>query len=73
TEYFKSFDKEESVLTWHKSNRNGDVVWIASMVSINSYFKNNKKEFALNSTMVLAKQEGTWKFVQRHISNISCE
>ena len=72
-EIFKTFDKEESILTWHKSGGSGDVVWIAGMTSINTYFKNNKKEFALNWTMVLAKQKGTWKFVQRHISNISCE
>jgi ketosteroid isomerase-like protein len=72
-ELFKSFDKEESTLTWHLAGTQGDVVWIAGMTHINGYMKNNKKEFALNWTMVLAKEEGTWKFVQRHISNISCE
>jgi uncharacterized protein (TIGR02246 family) len=72
-ELFKSFDKEESTLTWHQAGTQGDVVWIAGMTHINGYIKNNKKEFALNWTMVLIKEEGTWKFVQRHISNISCE
>ena len=72
-ELFKTFDKEESTLTWHKTGRHGDVVWGAGMTHVNGYMKNNKKEFALNWTMVLSKEEGTWKFVQRHISNISCE
>ena len=72
-EYFKAFDKEESTLTWYKADNRGDVVWAAGMSHINTYFKNKKSEFALNWTLVLVKQDGTWKFVQRHISNISCE
>lgn len=72
-EYFKAFDREEYTLTWHKAGTLGDVVWAAGMSHINSYFKNKKREFALNWTLVLVKQDGTWKFVQRHISNISCE
>lgn len=72
-EIFKTFDKEESTLTWHKEGEKGDVVWVAGMTHVNGYVKNEKREFALNWTMVLVKQDGTWKFVQRHISNISCE
>ncbi|MDB4303747.1 nuclear transport factor 2 family protein [Desulfosarcina sp.] len=72
-EYFKAFDKEESTLTWHKTGKNGDVVWVSGMTHIRSFFKNNKRDFAINWTSVLSKQDGTWKFVQRHISNISCE
>lgn len=72
-EYFKTFDKEESTLTWYKMGKNGDVVWISGMTHISSFFKNNKHEFAINWTSILSKQDGAWKFVQRHISNISCE
>jgi len=72
-EYFKAFDKEEWTLTWHKFDNLGDVVWASGMSNINTYFKNKKGEFALNWSLVLVKKDSAWKFVQRHISNISCE
>ena len=73
TEYFNTFDKEEGTLTWYKAGHQGDVVWAAGMSRIRSYLKNVEREFGLNWTLVLSKRDGTWKFVQRHISNISCE
>lgn len=72
-EYFKAFDKEESTLTWYKAGSQGDVVWVSGMSHIDTYFKNQKTQFALNWSLVLVKQDGAWKFAQRHISNISCE
>jgi len=72
-EYFKTFDKEEHTITWHKAGNHGDVLWIAGMTHINGYLKNKKSEFGINWTLVLSKQDGAWKFVQRHMSNISCQ
>ena len=72
-EYFKAFDKEEATLTWYKAGSHGDVVWASGMSHVNTYMKNQKREFALNWSLVLVKLDGTWKFAQRHISNISCE
>jgi ketosteroid isomerase-like protein len=71
--YFDAFDKEEGTLTWHQAGHQGNVVWVAGMSTINSYFKNEKTEFAMNWTFVLEKKDGAWKIVQRHISNISPE
>lgn len=71
--YFSAFDKEEGTLTWRRAGHQGDVVWVAGMSHMTTYFKNEKTEFALNWTLVLAKKDGAWKAVQRHISNISRE
>lgn len=72
-EYFKTFDKEEYTMTWSKVGKQGDVVWATGMTQFTSYYKNKKNEFALNWTTVLVKQDGAWKIVHRHISNLSCE
>jgi uncharacterized protein (TIGR02246 family) len=72
-EYLKAFDKEESTLTWYKAASHGDVVWASGMSQLVDYFKNIKTQFAMNWSLVLVKQDGAWKFAQRHISNISCE
>ena len=72
-EYFKTSDKEEYTLTWHKADKHGDVLWVAGMTHVSAYLKNKKSEFGINWTLVLSKQDGAWKFVQHHISNISCE
>lgn len=72
-EYFKTSDKEVYNNTWNKLGKHGDVLWVAGMTHVSAYLKNKKNEFAINWTVVLSKQDGAWKVVQHHISNISCE
>ena len=72
-EYFNSFDREDYTVTWYKAGMQGDVLWATGMTMIRSYYKNELNEFPLNWSSVIVKEDGTWKFVQRHISNISCE
>jgi len=69
-EFFKSFDKEERTIQWMKVGTKGNVAWIAATVKFNSYIKDKKTEFLINSTSVLEKRDGKWVIVVRHFSNL---
>lgn len=66
-----SFEKENSISTWREFEVEGNIAWGASMRAVTNYMKNRKVEFALNTSMVMAKQDGKWRIVLYHYSNIT--
>ena len=69
-QFFASSDKEVAELTWRKVGVHGDIAWAAGMLNVTSYLRNYKKQFPLNVSVVLVKQDdGVWRIVQYHHSN----
>lgn len=69
--FFDNFDKESSESTWRMARVSGDVAWGASMVHAVNYYKNQKNEFFLNISIVMERQQGQWRVVLFHHSNIT--
>lgn len=69
--FFAGFDKESSESTWRMARVSGDVAWGASMVHAENYLKNEKNEFFLNISIVLERQQGQWRIVMFHHSNLT--
>ena len=73
TEFFKDYDPNtfDSECTWRTSGINGDTAWLVAMCQVTDYLKNVKREYALNISAVLEKQDGKWQFSMLHFSNLT--
>jgi uncharacterized protein (TIGR02246 family) len=71
THILGAFDKESSMSTWKLLRIKDDIAWGASQRAVTSYYKNQKKEFYLNISAVLMKQDGKWRIVLFHYSNVT--
>jgi len=68
--FVATYDKQTSQITWRKICVKGTVAWGMSMSQFTTYNKNVKNEFAINTSVVLEKQDGKWVFVSHHFSNL---
>jgi uncharacterized protein (TIGR02246 family) len=73
TEFFKDYDPGtlNSECTWRTGGIHGDAAWLVAMCQMTDYLKNEKREYALNLSAVLEKQEGQWVFRALHFSNLT--
>ena len=54
---------------WRTGNAQGDMAWLMAMCDITDAKADAKREFPLNISAVLVKQDGNWRFRNMHISN----
>ncbi|MEE4378745.1 MAG: nuclear transport factor 2 family protein [Candidatus Competibacteraceae bacterium] len=72
-EFFKDYDPNtfNSECTWRSGGINGNAAWLVAMCQVTDYLKNVKREYALNISAVLEKQDGKWQFSMLHFSNLT--
>jgi uncharacterized protein (TIGR02246 family) len=72
-EFFKDFDPGSmtSKCTWTVGDYVGDMAWLMAMCRITDYLANQQRDYALNLSAVLEKQEGKWHFRALHFSNLT--
>ena len=70
--FFQNFDPGtlSTECTWNSLGYRGNIAWMMIMCHFTDYFKNQKREYALNISTVLGKQEGAWHFLTFHFSNL---
>lgn len=73
SQFFKDFDPGSmtSKCTWTVGDSVGDMAWLMAMCRVTDYLANQQREYALNVSTVLEKQEGKWHFRALHFSNLT--
>lgn len=73
TEIFKDYDPNtvQAVCDWKTggSDPEGSMAWLAAICSCKDSMKGKVREYKLNVSASLAKQDGKWHFVMLHMSN----
>jgi ketosteroid isomerase-like protein len=69
----KDFDPYtmESVCGWHVIGAQGDTAWALAECDFSDSLAGTKREFPLNVSGVLVKQDDTWKFRALHFSTLT--
>jgi uncharacterized protein (TIGR02246 family) len=71
--FFQDFDPGSlrTECTWHSLDTQGTISWLMIMCHFTDYLKNQKRDYALNISAVLEKQEDQWYFRTFHFSNLT--
>ena len=71
--FFMDYDQGtlSTECTWHTLNVQGDLAWLMAMCNFTDYYKNIKREYAVNISAVLEKTEDKWHFATFHFSNLT--
>ena len=73
TEIFKDYDKGtlETNCDWKTggADDDGKMAWLAATCQAKDAMKGVKREYVLNVSAAVVKQEGGWRFVMLHMSN----
>jgi ketosteroid isomerase-like protein len=73
TEIFKDYDPGtlQTNCDWKKgaADDSGTMAWLAAICSAKDSLKGKSREYKLNVSAAVEKQDGKWKFVMLHMSN----
>ena len=71
--FFADFDAGSLTTncTWTTGEVKGPIAWLAAMCQVTDYLKNVKREYALNLSVVMEKEDGAWRFRIMHFSNLA--
>jgi uncharacterized protein (TIGR02246 family) len=71
--FFKDFDKGTLAIDcgWKDAEIKGDAGWIMAICKFSDASEEKKREYGLNISAVLTKQEGKWLFQTFHFSNLT--
>ena len=71
--FFMDYDQStlSTECTWHTLNMQGELAWLMAMCNFTDYYKNIKREYAVNISAVLEKTEDKWYFATFHFSNLT--
>src|SRR5262245_3491809 len=73
TEIFKDFDPNTLNVNcyWQEGSVSGKVAWGAAMCKVGDSKGGKKREYELNVSAVMEKQDGRWLFKLLHFSNLT--
>ncbi len=75
TEFFKDYDKGTFVpnCDWKSggADDSGKMAWLAATCNETDSMKGVKREFVINVTATVVKQDSGWKFISLHMSNLT--
>lgn len=71
--FFEGFDKGTQEFKYGYANgmAKGDVAWLSTAGDVTGRKGEEKKNFAINVSAVLAKNDGKWQFSHMHFSNLT--
>lgn len=71
--FFSDFDTGamNTDCTWHQGGIRGDLAWLLAMCQVTDYLKNVERNYALNISAILEKENAGWRFRALHFSNLT--
>jgi len=71
TEMFKDYDPGSMTVgcEWKTGNSDGSIAWLAATCVAKDSLKGKAREYPLNVSAAMAKQDGRWRFTMLHMSN----
>jgi uncharacterized protein (TIGR02246 family) len=71
TQIFKDYDPNtlETDCDWKTGQHLGDMAWLAATCKAKDSMKGKIRQYELNVTAAMLKQDGKWRFVMLHMSN----
>ena len=71
TEIFKDYDPGSMNVDceWKSGNSNGTMAWLAATCVAKDSLKGKAREYPLNVSAAMVKQDGQWRFTMLHMSN----
>ena len=73
TEIFKDYDPGSMKVDceWKTGNSDGTMAWLAATCVAKDSLKGKAREYPLNVSAAMVKQDGQWRFTMLHMSNPS--
>ena len=73
TEMFKDYDPGTMSVTcdWKTGNSDGATAWLAATCNAKDSLKGHAREYPLNVSAAMVRQDGRWRFTMLHMSNPS--
>ncbi len=71
--FFQDYDKGSHTRDcfWKTGASKGDVAWLSAICKMSDSKKGKKREYGLNVSAVLERQDGTWLIRSMHFSNLT--
>ncbi len=71
--FFQDFDKGSHTRDcfWKTGASKGDVAWLSAICRMSDSIKGKKREYGLNVSAVLERQNGAWLIRSMHFSNLT--
>jgi uncharacterized protein (TIGR02246 family) len=71
TEIFKDYDPGSMKVDceWKSGNSDGTMAWLAATCVAKDSLKGKAREYPLNVSAAMVKQDGQWRFTMLHMSN----
>lgn len=71
TEIFKDYDPNTMKVDceWKTGNSDGTMAWLAATCVAKDSLKEKAREYPLNVSAAMVKQDGKWRFTMLHMSN----
>jgi uncharacterized protein (TIGR02246 family) len=71
TEIFKDYDPGTMKVDceWKNGNSDGTMAWLAATCNAKDSLKGKAREYPLNVSAAMVKQDGQWRFTMLHMSN----